>query len=240
MSAKYETIQAVVAYFLDQYDKSAGDQDKAYIMAYRGLSNMHFNISAEPKTVRLPVLANQTVLFPADYLNWVKIGILNNNGEVSTLKINNALTTYKDLNPNRISDLTPDITDAWIGGATVPYVNYYNNGIFQTLYGTGQAGLVQFGGCRVDEKNNVIVFEPEFRFSHVILEYISAPEKDTDYLVDVRLREALIAFIAWKFNLDTRQNFYAAQIEARRMIQPIKMQNIEEVIRRNERFTLKL
>src|SRR5882757_5238069 len=115
MSARYESIQRVVAYFLDQYDKSSGDQDKAYILAFRGLENMHYNISAEPKTVRLPVQANQTVVFPPDYVSWVKIGILNNNGEVSTLKVNNALTTFRDLNPNRLSLLTPDINDGWIG-----------------------------------------------------------------------------------------------------------------------------
>lgn len=240
MSAKYEPIQAVVSFFLDQYDKSQGDADKAYIIAFRGLSSMHYNISAEPKTVRLPVLANQTVPFPADYTTWIKIGILNNNGEVSTLKINNALTTFRDLSPNRLSLLSPDINDAWFGDISAPYVNYYNNGMFETLYGAGQAGLVTFGNCRVDEKNNVIVLDPNFQYSHIILEYISSPEKDTDYLVDVRLREALIAFIAWKFKLETRENYYAALVEARRIIQPIKMQSFEETIRRNERFTLKL
>lgn len=238
MSAKYESIQAVVSYFLDQYDKSIGDQDKAYLMAYRGLSNMHYNTIAEPKTVRLPVNANQTVYLPADYTAWVKIGILNNNGEVSVLRVNNALTTFRDDNANRLSLLTADVNDGWIGNRDAPFLNYFNNGIYAPLYGIG-GGLVTFGDCRVDEKNNIIVLGTTFRYPHVILEYISCPEKDQEYMVDVRLREALVAFIAWKFNLDSRQNFYAAQVEARRMINPIKMQSFEQVIRENQKFCIK-
>ena len=240
MSAKYEPLKTVVAYFCDQYDRSEGDQDKYWLIGLRGLENMHYNISAEPKTVRLPVLENDTVPFPADYVNWVKIGLLNNVGELSTLKINNALTTFRDNHPNRLSLLTPDINDNWFGGVDAPYLNYYNNGQFQTLFGAGQAGLVQFGSCRVDEKNNIVVLPPNFEYSHIMFEYISSPEKDTDYLVDVRLREALIAWIAWKCKLDTRETYYGALTEANRMIKPVKMQSFQETIRRNERFTIKL
>lgn len=240
MSAKYEPLKTVVAYFLDQYDKSSGDQDKYWLLSLRGLENMHYNISAEPKTVRLPVLENDTVPLPADYVNWVKIGLLNNIGEISTLKINNALTTFRDLSPDRLSLLTPDLNDSWVGNIDAPYLNYYNNGMYQTLFGSGQAGLVQYGSCRVDEKNNIVVLEPNFEYSHIMFEYISSPEKDSDYLVDIRLREALISWIAWKSKLDTRENYYGALTEANRMIKPIKMQSFQEKIRINERFTLKV
>lgn len=240
MAAKYIPIRECVAMALDQYGKSSGDMDKAWVFAFRGLSLLHYNISAEPKTVRLPVEASKVVYFPADYVSWVKIGILNNNGEVSTLKVNTALTTFRDNNPTRLEKLTPDISDSWAGNVSAPYFNYFNNGLYQTFYGTGNAGLVQFGECRVDEKNNVIVLNPQFSYSSIIFEYISSPEKDNDYMVDVRLREALITFIAWKFGLDSRQNFYAAAVEANRMIKPTRMQTINQVIRENERMTLKV
>lgn len=240
MSAKYEPLKSVIAMFLDQYQKSSGDEDRYWVIGFRGLSIMHYNISAEPKTVRLPIEANQTVSFPADYVSWVKIGLLNNNGEVSTIKVNNALTTFRDNNPNRLSLLTPDLNDGWVGNVNAPYFNYFNNGVYQTFFGVGQAGLIQFGQCRIDEKNNIIILDPTFPYSSIILEYISSPERDTDYQVDVRLREALISFIAWKANLDSRQNFYAALLEARRIIKPIKMQSFNEVIRENQRMTIKL
>lgn len=240
MSDKYIPIRECIGMFLDQYDKSDGDRDKAWIMAFRGLELMHYNITAEPKTVRLPVQANKTVYFPADCTSWVKIGIENNNGELNTLKINNSLTTFRDTNPNRLTQLTPNINDGWTGNINAPYFNYFNNGMYTTMYGTGNAGLVTFGDCRIDEENNVIVLSPNFQYSDILFEYISAPMKDQDYMVDRRLREAIITFIAWKFKLDTRQNFYAAADEARRMIKPIHMQSFEQTIRENQRMTLKL
>lgn len=242
MSAKYEPLMSVISMFCDQYDRGVGDIDKYWILGFRGLENLHYNTTVEPKTVRLPVEANQTVNFPPDYVSWVKIGILNNNGEVSTLKVNNSLTTFRDNNPNRLENLTPDINDGWIGNIDAPYFNYFNNdlGVYQTFFGLGQAGVITFGECRIDEKNNIIILEPNFKYQAIILEYISCPQKDEDYLVDVRLREALITFIAWKMKLDTRESFYGAQIEARRMINPMQMQSFEQTIRENQRMTLKL
>ncbi len=239
MSAKYEPLKTITAYFMDENDKSVGDEDKYWILAMRGLEILHYNISAEPKTVRLPVNANQTVDFPEDYISWVKIGVLNGNGEVVTLKVNNALTTYKDNNPNRIEGLTADITNGWIDNPSAPYVNFFNNGNVETLYGVG-GGMVTYGDCRIDEANNLIILNPNFAYPDLIVEYISSPERDTDFQVDKRLREPIIAFLNWKCKLASRQEFYAAAEEARRILQPIKMQSFNQTIRENQKFCLKL
>lgn len=238
MSARYEPLKTVVAYFSDEEDKSEGDQDKHWLLGFRALSLMHYNITAEPKTLRLPVNSNQTVYFPPDCVTWVKIGIETNGGGFSVLKINNGLTTFKDLNPSRIDGLTPDITDGWLTSGS-PFLNYWNNGSCQTMFGVGQAGVATYGECRVDEKNNVVILSPNFNYSSILFEYISSPEKDSDYLVDVRLREAIIAFIKWKTKTGTRQEFYGAFLESRRMINPLRMQTFQQAIRENERFTLK-
>lgn len=238
MSAKYESIQRTVALALDQFGKSDGDQDQFYLLAWRGLEKLHYNISAEPKTLRIPVNGNQTAYLPPDYVSWVKIGIMNQNGEINTLRVNRALTKYNDNNPNRIQSLTPDIVDGWFNNASAPYVNYFNNGFYQPLYGVGTAGIVTYGSCTVDETNNLIVFEPNFKYHSVLFEYISCPQKDSDYLIDVRLREAIIAFIAWKLKLGTRQEFYGEVIEARRTIKPVNFQSFEQTIRLNEKMTI--
>lgn len=240
MSARYEPLKTVTSYFSDQYDKSSGDEDRYWIMAFRGLSMLHYNIKAEPKTVRLPVNGNLTVDFPPDYVSWVKVGILNQNGEINTLLVNRALTKYKDNFPNRLSALTPDITDGWVNNGVAPYVNYYNNGCYQTLYGVGNAGVVTYGSCTIDETNNIVVLDPNFRYDSILFEYISSPEKDSDYKVDVRLREAIIAFIEWKCKLGSRQDFYAAAVEARRMIKPFNLQTFNQIIRMNEKMTINI
>jgi hypothetical protein len=195
---------------------------------------------AEIVTVRLPVSGNKTVAFPADYISWVKIGILNNHGEVSTLKINNALTTYKDTNPNRIEKLTSDITDAFPSILNNPfYLNYFYNNTYQPLFGVG-GGLIQHGSCRVDDKNNIIILEPDFKFDSIILEYLSSPEKNGDYQVPIICQEAIISFINWKCKLGPREEYIAEKINARRRMpkKKVNLQNINAVIRESNGMKL--
>lgn len=238
---QYESLKTIVAYTLDANNKSMKDFDKAWILGFRGLDDIGYNFAAEPKSVRLPVLGNKTVPLPADYRAWSKIGVLNNNGEVASLKVNNGLSIFRDNNPNRLSDLTPDVNDLLPSLISTPFfLNYYYNGIFQSLFGVG-GGLIQYGECRVDEKNQVIVLGLDFPYDSIILEYISVPQNDTDYMVDVALREAVIAFIEWKMKLGTEQDYYARCVEARRRLpgKRANLQNINQIIREAHGMKLK-
>lgn len=240
MSAKYIPLLEVVGDFLYQYNLTDGDTDKAWVIAMRGYESMFYNIAAEPKTVRLPVLGNKTVMFPADYVSWVKIGLLNENGEVITLRVNNSLSTFRDNNPNRLTLLTADVNNGINDGSFASaYLNYWNGIGYQPLYGVGY-GIQEFGTCRVDETNNLIVLGTGFKYDSIILEYICCPQNDRGYKVDVRLREALITFIAWKYKLDTDTNYYARLIEARRMITPFNLQSFNQIIREQNKFCLKM
>jgi hypothetical protein len=229
-----------VSYVLDEENQSIGSFDIYWGFAFRGLVDLMFDVTAEPITVRLPVLGNKTVLFPSDYIVWTKIGILNNNGEISTLRINNALTTYKDDNPNRIQKLTADVTDAYPLLLNTPYyLNYYYNGMYQPLFGVG-GGLVQYGECRVDEDNNMVVLNPEFQYDHIMFEYISSPEKNGDYQVPLYTQEALISWIRWKAKKGTRQEYMADKINARRRApkKRVNLQVFNQVIRESNGMKL--
>lgn|SRR5574341_572387 len=233
---QYEPLKTIVSYMIDETNESIGSFDRAWVLGFRALTDMFFDVTAEAITVRLPVSGNKTVAFPSDYISWVKIGILNANGEVNTLKINNALTTYKDTNPNRLEKLTADITDAapLLLGSPF-YLNYYYNNTYQPLFGVG-GGLIQYGECRVDDKNNLIILSPDFRFDSIILEYISSPEKNGDYQVPTIAREAIIAFIKWKSKTGSRDEYYAAKIETRRRMpkKKVSLQHINQVLRESE------
>lgn len=237
---QYIQLKTVVSFCLDEEDQSIGTFDKYWGFAFRGLIDLLFDVTAEPVTVRIPVLGNKTAPLPNDYLSWSKIGILNNNGEVSTLKINNALTKLKDNNPNRLQKLTADVTDNYPLLLNSPYyLNYYYNGIFQPLFGVG-GGLVQYGECTVDEDNSMIVLSPDFRYDHVMLEYISSPEKNGDYSVPLYTIEALISWIKWKAKKGTRQEYYADKVNARRRApkKRVTLQNINQVIRESNGMKL--
>lgn len=212
--------------------------DRFWILAFRALVACTYSISGEPVTFRLPVLPNKTVLFPSGCLWWTKIGILDSNGQISTLTINNALTTYAGTSPDRISKLTPDINDNLsLLPAAALYFNYYNNGDCNHLYGIG-SGLVQFGECRVDDKNRIVILDPEFRYDSIMFECVCSPEKNGDYEVPTVLQESIIAFIKWKKKLGPEIDFYNRLAEARRSMpnKRITLQQIAQVIRQDGGF----
>jgi hypothetical protein len=229
----YTPLSTIVSYFLDANGKSDGDADQAWLIGLRALTDLNYEISASPMTVRIPLNANKTASFPAGVLSWTKVGLLNERGETVTIKINNSLTKWRDLNPNRLELLTPDINNS-IGALTQTplFLNYYYNGNYVNLFGV-QNGLIQYGDCRVDETNRVIIMPPNFQYDHVMFEFISAPQKTDDYLVLTSMQEAVIAFIEWKMKIAPRELYYAAATIARRRMPNKKctLQQINTIVR---------
>lgn len=240
---KYTPLKTVVSYVLDQHDLNYQRYfDKCWLFGFRAMINMGFSVAFEPKTIKLPVNQNQTATLPIDYVSWTKIGLQDSNGEISTLKINNALTTFSDNSPKRIQNISDVQVNSSIGelSATPLFLNYYYNGTYANLFGV-QGGLIQYGECRVDEKNNVIIFPPDFRFRFVLFEYISCPQMDDDYQIETCLQEAVIAFIEWKLKLGTMEMYYAMLTEGRRSLtkKKVTLQEINQVIRESEAMKLR-
>lgn len=213
--------------------KSMKDFRRAWVLAFRGLEALNQSIAAEPKSARLPVQANKTVELPDDYVALSKIGVVNGSGEVVSLRLNTGLSIFRDNNPDRLTQLASEL------GSNEPvvipqnmYLNYCDNGSMYHIYGAG-GGLITYGDYRLDEKNNVIVLDPQFQYGDVIIEYISNPQEDGDYFVPSCLTEAIIAFIEWKLKENTEQNFYARVIEGRRSLpnDRVTLQTIHQVLR---------
>lgn len=238
---KYTKLKTIVSYALDEAEKSMGDFDRAWIFAFRALCEIGFNIAFEPMTVRLPVNeGNLTVTLPAGYIKWTKIGILNASGEVAYLRRNTSLTKWRDNNPNRLTNIFPDIPDQDIGWlAQSPYFfNYYFGNTYTPYFGFGN-GLITYGDFDVDETNNVIVLGTTYQYADILLEYIGSPQCNGDYEIQTVCQEAVIAFILWKFKVGSEQSFYLRLIEARRKLKPITLQEIQQAIRENQKYSLK-
>ena len=239
---KYVQLKTIVSYFLDEYSKGMDYFDKAWIMAFRALADIGLNIAFEPMTVRLPVNeGNLTVSLPAGYIRWTKIGLINSSGEVVCLKRNQSLSKWRNNNPNRLANNFPDTPDIDIGYlAQSPFFfNYYFGSVYSPYFGATGGGLITYGDFDVDEVNNVIVFQPSFSAPDLLLEYIGSPQANGDYQIQTVCQEAVIAFIAWKFRLNTEQNYYGRLIEARRKLKPVNLQEIQQAIRENQKFSLK-
>lgn len=238
---QYTSLKSAVAMALDEADKSGADFDKCWVLGLRGLTELEFDVSGQPETVQVMVEANKTAYFPKGMLSWSKIGLMDDNGSLNTLKINNALSTYAGNNPNRLEKITSQVNTSIGDLITLPYfTNYYYNGGCYQLYGVG-GGLVTYGECKVDEKNRVILFPPDFSYDSVFVEGIMMPTKDNDYQVLTCMREAIIEFILWKLKLKKREDFYAAAVAGRRRLPKKRfvLQTFNQVIRESETFKLR-
>jgi hypothetical protein len=236
---KYIPLKTIVSYALDEMGKSIKDFDKVWVIGFRAYVDLGYTLDFEPISVRLPLLGNKTAILPADYVTWTKIGVMGTNGKVSTLKINNNISTFRDNNPNRIESLQADVnTDLFSTIVGSPYfLNYFSNGVYAPLFGLPN-GLLQAGECTIDETNRLIVFSPIFSFPDVVLEYLSSPEQNSDYQVDIFLQESIIAFCKWKLKMGTEQEYINRKREARRLINPVRLQVINQVIRENRGYKI--
>lgn len=237
----YTSLKSIVAMALDEEVKSLADFDRCWILGLRGLVKVTMSFAGQPQTVRLPVMPNKTVFFPAGMLSWSKIGIMDDNGQINTLKINNALTTFRDNNPNRLNALTPDVNTSIGSLILVPYyANFFYGGNTYNLFGVGN-GIITYGECKVDEENRVIILDPNFKYDSIMVEGIMCPEKDNDYQVPICLQEAIIMFIKWKLKLAKREEFFAEAVEARRSMPKKKviLQTVNQVLRESDGMKLR-
>jgi hypothetical protein len=230
---QYTPLKTIVSYFIDEADKSLGDFDKCWVLGFRALADLGFDISFEPETFRLPINGNMTATLPEGYIKWTKIGVINASDEVSVLKINTALTKWRDNNPNRLTAISPNISDT-----NQFFYNYYFGSIYSPYFGIGN-GLITHGDCVVDEKNKLIVFQPGYAYSDVLVECIVSPQSNGDYQIQTVCQEAVIAFIAWKMKIGSEQDYYNRKIEARRRLKPVTLGEINQAIRENQKYSLK-
>ena len=122
---------------------------------------------------------------------------------------------------------------AIIWGTLLPpllYIIFIFTVVGVTGSATSSEGII---GLAAALKNNVIILPHDFRYDHVILEYLSSPQKDSDYQIPISDQEALIAFIEWKLKYIPAQVYYGELKKARRRKpgKRVTMQNVNQVVR---------
>jgi hypothetical protein len=251
-TAKYVPLEKVVKMFMSEANLTGAHYQRLYTLGHRGLTDIGLDITQETKTAKINVAANKTAALPADYIQWIKIGVLNDKGEVATLRRNDALTQYGMLDADRLSknfgegvrSETPYFNDA--------YQNYNYSGSFFNLMGV-RDNMDYYGEFRVDDANEIILLDNEYNYNHVILEYMCLPTADADLVIPVQAQEALIAFLRWmdiqsmpasrRSNLGEKQlrrkEYYNQRRLARSRMNPIRLWDANETIRLNNNIALK-
>lgn len=193
----YISLDSVITDYMTEAELSIHKYFKLWNLAFRGLEQLGLDFFYRIQSVKLPVNSNFTVTLPADYLQWTKVGILNDRGEIIPLYYNNNLTAYADLLPDRLTKTQDNQADVLDGGSANTWVNYWNGGAYTNIYGV-PSGEPFVGSFKVDTENGVILLNENFNKDYLMLEYVCSPVQGNEYYLPVQFREALIAWLAWK------------------------------------------
>lgn len=204
----YIELDGVIKDYLNEANLSNNQYFRLWHIAYRGFENLGLDAFYKVQSVKLPINANMTVTLPADYVNWSKVGVLNNRGEIIPLNYNENLTTYADLLPDRI-EKTEDNTLGTNNWGNAIWYNYWNGGAYTNIYGV-PSGAPFVGGFKVDTANSVILLNENYQYDYLMLEYISSPQAGGEYYIPMQFREALISWMRWKDNQSTPSKTHVA------------------------------
>lgn len=249
---KYVKLSDCVNMYIDESKQTSREFRRLWVLAFRGLTDIGLDVSWSPKSIVIDVNANQTATLPVDFMDWARVGIFNSFGELSTLKYNDQLTTYKSIHPDRIGKIQSP------NGGSPNYEQYpywwggWEDGGYEQYFGAG-SGLVQAGDFKVDAANGVIVLSADFQYNQIVLEYLSSPVMDDDYSIDIKCQEALIAWLAWKdisslassrmVNISEKtlrqREYYAQKKLARKRIKPFRVAIAEQYSRESMRLSVK-
>lgn len=191
------TLDSCINDYLTESEQSNNKYFKCFHAAFRCMENLGLDFFYQIKSVKLPVNSNLTVTLPPDFLSYTKIGVLNANGEIIPLKYNDKLTTFSDSNINRVDNIASTNLVNYYSFNSPIFFNFWDGTSYNNLYGI--SGAADYGGgFKVDYQNGIILLDPSFAQSEIIIEYTSTPVEGQEYYVPVQFREAIISWLAWK------------------------------------------
>lgn len=185
--------------------------------ALRGIREIGFDFGKKIKSVKLEInTENDTVALPDDFVDFSKIGIVdedgiirslvqNNNINYSSRKVDDGSTEDSAAGPLDIpQNIIVDVEPAKTATGSTPnnpddsfvFDNYTFQGGTGRLYGFG--GAQAAGHYRMNLDDNRIEIEMHTNASEVVLEYIADEARSTDPEVHVYAEEALRCYIYYK------------------------------------------
>src|SRR3990167_435082 len=239
--------------YMDEARLSNHDYFRLWHIAYRCLTELGLDFFFIVKSVKLPVNANLTVTLPADYLNYSKVGVLNQQGEIIPMGVNSKLTTAFDLQPTRIEQTQDNTIPTQLDQQGVWWYNYWNENGYGNIYGI-PSGSPNIGSFKIYNANGVIVLNHNFNhYAYVMLEYVSSPAPGGEYYIPIQFKEAVISYLRWKDNISVPVKTHVANsniqmrrhdyFEDRRLAiaryDPINLPDLYQLQLENQRITIK-
>lgn len=250
---QYVSLDTVINLYLDRSEQSVHKYYKCWQIAFSGMEELGLDFFYQIKSVKLPVNSNLTVSLPDDYLNYSKVGVLNSQGEIIPMGYNNKLTTFADLQPDRLEKTQDNTITDLIQFNTPIWYNYWNNGAFSSLYGL-PSGSPFIGSFKVDNHNGVILLSENFGYEYIMLEYVASPKQGEEYYIPIQFKTALMWYIAYndiamlpntrKGTLGDKEQRKRAYHNERRVAnaryRPVDLQSAHQWSMEQQRLTVKL
>lgn len=195
----YIKLNTVVHKYIDRAGQTTAKYRRLYSLAVDCLTELTMDVAGVLKTCKLSVLPNKTAELPMDYLDWSKVGVLNNHGEVACLDFNSNLTRWEDNSIDRLNKNSDDSVGGFYRyGNPFFFNNYLTSGIYYNLFGIAGTEYTSLGKFNIDKKKALILLDNCFNFDYVMLEYLSMPDEDEEYEIPIQLQAAVIAWLGFR------------------------------------------
>lgn len=224
----YVTLSELIGDFkvtMDGDDYAANASDSAIRnFALRGIREFGFDVTSRVRSIKLSIESNDTVTLPDDYVDVVKVGIVDSEGILRPMAQNKninysrkydlqddgtttestsdsqggPLNISNNLILDRVNDKTATSSSSADSGDLDHYIfeNYLYQGGIGRMYGIG--GGMRVGDYRVNLDQNRLEIETNSGNSDVVLEYIADEARSTNPVIHVYAEEALRSYIYYK------------------------------------------
>ena len=204
---------------LDGDDYASNASDSAIRnFALRGIREIGFDLGKKIKSLKMPIESNDTVLLPGDFVDLLKVGVVDDNGIVRVFGNNKNINYSRkfssspvpndfensplNISSNAIKDREDDKTATGTStGSDNDFGQYvFENYIYQggagRLYGAGGGHLA--GEYRLNLDQDRIEVETNSGYSEVVIEYVADEARAGDPEVHVYAEEALRSYMYYK------------------------------------------
>jgi len=204
---------------LDGDDYASNASDSAIRnFALRGIREIGFDLGKKIKSLKIPIESNDTVLLPDDFVDLLKVGVVDDNGIVRVFGNNKNINYSRkfssspvpndfensplNISSNAIKDREDDKTATGTStGSDNDFGQYvFENYIYQggagRLYGAGGGHLA--GEYRLNLDQDRIEVETNSGYSEVVIEYVADEARAGDPEVHVYAEEALRSYMYYK------------------------------------------
>ena len=225
----YVTLTDIIGDFkitMDSDDYAANASDIAIRnFALRGIREFGFDVTSRIKSLKLSIdTSTNTVSLPDDYVDLVKIGIVDDNGIIRTLGENKHINYSRKYEVDAAGDATNETIDSQEGPLDIAanlildrqndttrpsngnadsgdldyyiFENYLYKGGLGRLYGIG--GGKRAGDYRINLDQNRIEIDTNTSTAEVIIEYIADEARSTNPVIHVYAEEALRCYVYYK------------------------------------------